>query len=180
MGDRLAAMQQLVLHPDCAPGPITTVSASVAPTASGCRARFRFEGDIARIRVPAKAPARRTDFLWKTTCCEIFWQPAGGPGYREFNLSPSGRWACYDFDDVRLKRRDGAVEAIVLAGSSGPAELVVEADIAADLPLPAAVALTAVVEDEAGDIQYWALAFPPGKPEFHSDAGRTVRLEAGQ
>lgn len=170
-------MHQLVLHPDCAPGPITAVSASVTPAAAGCRARFRFEGDITRIKVPVHAASERTDFLWKTTCCEIFWRPESGPGYREFNLSPSGRWACYDFDDFRLNSRDGPVEAIAVACSQHDREMVLEATIASALLLPAQVALNAIIEDAGGNIQYWALAFPEGRPEFHAEACRTIRLE---
>ena len=173
-------MHQLVLHPDCASGPIKSVFATVEPVEGGCRARFRLEGEIDRIKVPAHGASERTDYLWKTTCFEIFWQPLSGPWYREFNLSPSSRWACYDFDDFRLNSRDGPVETIALACSFDDRELVLEAVIGSDLPLPAQVALNAIVEDLDGNIQFWALAFPPGKPEFHSDACRTVKLEARQ
>ena len=53
-----------------------------------------------------------------------------------------------------------------------------EAEITADLPLPAQIALNAVIEDKAGTISYWALAFPDGKPEFHSQVNRNLRVEA--
>lgn len=170
-------MHQLVLHPDCAAGPITAVSALIEATDSGCRARFRLCGDISLIKVPLHAPAERTDFLWKTTCFEIFWQPDGDTWYREFNLSPSSRWACYDFDDFRLNVRDGPVDAIAIATAYTADELVLEASIASDLALPAQVALNAIVEDLDGNIQFWALAFAPGKAEFHDRQCRALRLE---
>lgn len=173
-------MHQLVLHPDCAPGPITAVSAMIAATHAGCRARFRLEGDVALIKIPVLAPGERTDFLWQTTCFEIFWQPGSGSWYREFNLSPSSRWACYDFDDFRLNSRDGPVDAIAIACSFTERELILEAAIACDLALPARIALNAIVEDHAGNIQFWALAFPGGKPEFHAEVCRAIRLEVGQ
>ena len=173
-------MHELVLHPSCTSGPITRVTASIEPTGGGCRARFRLEGDIGAIKVPVHSPPERMDDLWKTTCFEIFWQPEGGSHYREFNLSPSSRWAAYDFDDLRENGRDAPVEAISVASShgsvDGQGELVLEASIASDLPLPADVALNAIVEDEEGNIQFWALAFPDGKPEFHSEACRTLKL----
>lgn len=178
MGDRLLAMHQLTLHPDCAPGPITSVSAAITPTQSGCHARFRFDGDIGRIKVPCPATSERTDFLWKTTCFEIFWQPDGGTWYREFNLSPSSRWACYDFDDFRLNSRDGEVEAIAVACSHNDRALALEASISSTLQLPARIALNAIVEDLEGNIQFWALDFPTGKPEFHSEVCRAVSLGA--
>lgn len=170
-------MHQLVLHPDCSAGPVTAVSAMIEATDTGCRARFRFEGDISRIKVPTHSPSERTDFLWKTTCFEIFWQPDGGDRYREFNLSPSSRWACYDFDDFRLNSRDGPVDAIAIASACNEHELLLEAAIGSELALPAQIALNAIVEDIEGNIQFWALAFPDGKPEFHSQVCRAARLE---
>ncbi|MDN3645451.1 hypothetical protein QWY75_04410 [Pontixanthobacter aestiaquae] len=170
-------MHSLILHPDCAEGPITAVSADIEATESGCRARFRFRGDMAKIKVPVHAPSERMDNLWKTTCFEIFWQPHGGNYYREFNLSPSSRWACYDFDDFRENSTDAPVHAISIASSHNDSELVLEASIASELPVPADIALNAIVEDKGGTIQFWALAFEDGKPEFHSTVCRAITLD---
>ena len=115
--------------------------------------------------------------MWKTTCFEIFWQPIGGTYYREFNLSPSGRWACYDFDAFREGMRDAPVDAISLATAHGDGGLVLKASIAAELPTPAQVALNAIVEHPDGGLQFWALVFPPGKAEFHSEACRQIVLD---
>ena len=173
-------MHSLVLHPDCAAGPIAAVSADIESTVDGCRARFRIQGGIARIKIPGHAASERMDNLWKTTCFEIFWQPLDGTYYREFNLSPSSRWACYDFDDFRLNRRDAPVEAIAISSSHNESELALEAEIASDLPQPAGVALNAIVEDMDGNIQFWALAFPAGKPEFHHVDCRALVLMEGK
>lgn len=169
-------MQQLRLHPECADGPITSVEAEIEATERGCKARFRLNGDITRIKVPVHAAGERTDFLWKTTCFEIFWQPQGGTYYREFNLSPSSRWAAYDFDDFRLNSRDAPVDAIAIACSHDQTSLRLETEIASELPLPAKVALNAIVEDQHGNIQFWALDFPDGKAEFHSEVCRVIEL----
>ena len=152
------------------------VSAEIAPTAHGCRARFRFEGVIEAIVVPQRTASERADGLWQTTCCEIFWQPVGDAAYREFNLGPSTRWACYDFDDFRSNGRDGPVDSIGIDCTMSERQFVIEADIAADLPVPADIALNAIVEDAQGNMQYWALAFPAGRPEFHSENCRRLRL----
>ncbi len=166
-----------MLHRTCDLGPINAVTAQIAPTAVGCDAEFRFDGAIGGIKVPQHAGPERKDFLWKTTCFEIFWQPIGGKYYREFNLSPSSRWAAYDFDDFREGARDAPVDAIAISCSYSDNELVLKASIAAELPSPAQVALNAIVEHGDGAIQYWALAFPPGKPEFHSEACRQLVIE---
>ena len=170
-------MQALMLHHSCALGPIRGVTAQIAATSSGCEAEFRLDGRIGAIALPAPGPSIRTDNLWQTTCFEIFWQPLGGTSYREFNLSPSGRWAAYDFDSFREGMRDAPVDAIALACSHGEGELVLKATIAADLPAPAQVALNAIVDHGDGNLQFWALAFPPGRPEFHSEACRQLILE---
>ena len=174
-------MQPLMLHLDCDLGPIKAVTATIRATLRGCEAEFRLEGDPGAIILPPAGPSVRTDDLWKTTCFEIFWQPIGGTYYREFNLSPSGRWAAYDFDDFRSGMRDAPVDGMAVscthASANGTGELVLKASIAAELPAPAQVALNAIVEHRDGGLQFWALAFPPGKAEFHSEACRQLIVE---
>ena len=170
-------MTPLMLHRECDLGPIRAVTAEIHATEAGCEAEFRLDGRIAGIKVPEHTPPVRMDDLWRTTCFEIFWQPIGGTYYREFNLSPSSRWAAYDFDAFREGARDAPVDAIAVSCSHSENELVLKASIAAELPDPAQVALNAIVEDHAGNIQFWALAFPPGKPEFHSEACRQMILD---
>ncbi len=171
----------LMLHQTCDLGPIPAVTAAITATATGCEAEFRLDGAVGRIVLPQSGPSVRTDNLWKTTCFEIFWQPIGGTSYREFNLSPSGRWAAYDFDAFREGMRNAPVDAISLACShwddGGKGELVLKASIAAELPAPAQVALNAIVEHQNGAMQFWALAFAPGAPEFHSEACRQIIVE---
>ena len=170
-------MHPLMLHQTCDLGPIRAVTASVTATPQGCEAEFRLDGQVPAIILPPHAGPERRDNLWKTTCFEIFWQPLGGTTYREFNLSPSGCWAAYDFDSFREGMRDAPVDAIAIACSHDDKGLVLKASIAAALPAPAQVALNAIVEHPDGGMQFWALAFSPGKPEFHSEACRQLILE---
>jgi hypothetical protein len=170
-------MHPLMLHVACDLGPVRAVTAAVTATPQGCEAEFRLDGHIPAIVLPPPGSGGRRDNLWQTTCFEIFWQPIGGTAYREFNLSPSGDWAAYDFDSFREGMRDAPMGAIAIACSHDEAGLILKASIAADLPTPAQVALNAIVEHPGGAKQYWALAFPPGKPEFHSEANRTLIVE---
>lgn len=170
-------MQPLMLHRSCDLGPIRAVTAQVSPTPAGIVARFRLEGRVDAIRLPSRAPSVRTDELWKSTCLEVFWQPIGGAGYREINLSPSGQWAAYEFDGYRDGMRVLAVDAINLTPVIEQDALSLEAEIVADFPSPAQVGLNAVVENGDGALQYWALAFGPGKPDFHSEACRQLIVE---
>ncbi len=169
-----------MLHRECDLGPIRAVTADIRATATGCEAKFRLDGQIGGIVVPEPAPSARTDELWKTTCFEIFWQPIGEAGYREFNLSPSGQWAAYDFDAFREGMRDAPVDAIALALAQTESELILDVTIVADLAVPAQVALNAIVEHSGVSVQYWALAFGPGKPDFHSEATRQLIVDVDQ
>ncbi len=169
-------MHTLTLHPDCLAGAVDSITASVKPTRSGCEATFVVTGDMARIIIPAAQEPGRYDDLWKTTCFEIFWQH-GPAAYREFNLSPSTRWACYDFDDFREGMRDAPAE-VEIAVSSSATELRLVANIASELALPARVALNGIIKGEDGDNRFWALDFADGKPEFHAAACRALTLEA--
>lgn len=171
-------MHDLKLHPACAPGSISSVTASISPTKMGCRALFRLHGDLREVRIPELSDPERMDNLWKTTCFEIFWQPEGERSYREFNLSPSHKWAAYDFDDFRKNGRDAPVDAIASACAHSHELLILTADIAAELPVPAMIALNAITEDRSGTLQYWALNFRDGPAEFHSEECRALRLES--
>lgn len=167
-------MHPLMLHSSCDVGPVRAVTAAIMPSAQGCTARFRIEGKIEAIAVPPPQPSVRRDGLWQTTCCEIFWQPLGGSAYREFNLSPSGAFAAYDFDSWREGMRDAPLDAIAIFCAQHAGALELEASIAAMLGTPAQVGMSAVIELADGRKQYWALAFPPGAPDFHAEAGRTL------
>lgn len=170
-------MHPLMLHQTCDLGPIRAVTASVTLTPEGCEAEFRLDGYVPHIVVPPIARAERTDNLWKTTCFEIFWQPIGQAGYREFNLSPSGRWAAYDFNAFREGMRDAPVGSVAITCSHDLNGLTLKAAIAAELKTPAQVALNAIVQHADGGMQYWAMHFPPGRPEFHSEACRQIIIE---
>ena len=169
-------MQTLVLHPDCAPGSIHSITADIVPMPQGCRATFVAQGDGAKIAVPTHATPGRFDNLWKTTCFEIFWSH-DGTSYREFNLSPSSRWACYDFDAFREGMRDAPAEVEITVAVTN-SELRLSADIRSTLPVPATVALNAIIEDADGVNRFWALAFRPGAPEFHASECRALELKA--
>ncbi len=170
-------MLPLMLHRTCDLGPIRAVTANITATTGGCDVEFRLDGRVGAITLPPPGPSLRTDNLWQTTCFEIFWQPIGGTFYREFNLSPSARWAAYDFDSFREGMRNAPVAAMAVACSQDETGLVLKASISADLTSPAQVALNAIVEHADGGKQFWALAFPPGPPEFHSEANRQLIVD---
>jgi hypothetical protein len=137
--------------------------------------RYRIEGDLERLRIPAARAPAVGQRLWQRTCCEIFIARAGTAAYREFNFSPSGQWAAYAFQDYR----EGAPFAISepkIALRRSPGELDLQASIPADEG-KLRVALSAVIEHADGGLSYWALRHPPGKPDFHHPDAFALELD---
>ena len=111
-------------------------------------------------------PRGRADELWQTTCFELFVRD--GVGYREYNFSPSGAWAAYRFDSYRAGMRPFEIDRPQIdLDDNGDAFLL---DAIIDLAGEGRFGLAAVVEEVSGTRSYWALAHPPGKPDFHAEA----------
>ena len=140
---------------------------------------FVLECDLSALRIPEPGPSRSVHGLWRHTCFEAFVMAEEGPGYREFNFSPSGEWAVYSFRGYR----DGGeldsalVPEIEVRRALDRLEL--EARIGRDL-LPQGrqlrLGLSAVVEDADGVLSYWALQHLPGKPDFHHADSFAIQL----
>lgn len=142
---------------------------------------YTVEGDPGRVRLPASAPPRRVDGLWRHTCFEAFIAPENGSAYVELNFAPSGEWAAYAFEGYRTGMRalaGLAAPAITLTRAANAERWSVRA--AADVEClgeaPARLALAAVIEDAEGRLAYWALRHPPGKPDFHHPDGFSATL----
>ncbi|MDP8915595.1 MAG: DOMON-like domain-containing protein [Pseudomonadota bacterium] len=172
-------------HPESRGGADLAVEVELArPQPSSLRLRYAVLGQIAGLRLPPAAPPERTDGLWRSTCFEAFLRGPHG-GYFEFNFAPSSQWAAYAFQDYRagmapvepferprMERRAQACRY----------ELDVELALDRLLDRPGAapwrVGLSAVLEDAAGGISYWALSHPPGKPDFHHPDSFALDLPA--
>ena len=146
--------------------------------------RFRMEGDISRVRLPAAELARRRDGLWQHTCFEVFLRPDGSDSYHEFNFAPSGDWAAYRFAGRRHDRTAHEIPAPWIECRRLPDGCSLSARIAiAALPELAQATsidagLAAVIETTDGARSYWALAHGGDKPDFHDPATFTLRVAA--
>ncbi|HEX8482498.1 MAG TPA: DOMON-like domain-containing protein [Allosphingosinicella sp.] len=134
--------------------------------------RVDVTGAIEQIVVPASsdAPTRR-DELWRQTCFEAFVRPSRSPAYQELNLSPSGDWAYYHFDDRRsgMSSPEMGPPATDFAVGADKLSLRASIDLATLLSpaVPWDIGLAVVLETIDGARSYWALAHPSGAPDFH-------------
>jgi hypothetical protein len=166
----------LQAHPDFPPSNAIAVSVGWNGSAGGVLALAFTVEDWSMVRIPDPAPPVRTDGLWKTTCFELFVWPEGVDGYVEFNFSPSGAWAAYAFDGYRAGMRDLEIAPPVIAFGRGRLEVTLDL---AFLPEGACQAgLSAIIQGRDGAKSYWALAHPPGKPDFHHADCFAIELPA--
>lgn len=137
------------------------------------------------LRVPTPHAPAPADALWRTTCCELFIGTAGQAGYREFNFSPSCQWAVYDFSDYRQRQPDTPGRHAPAVRTRREENLLQISVLLPESALPdrkkagdsLRLALSAVLEANDGKLGYWALAHPPGKPDFHHPAGFVLSLD---
>lgn len=166
---------QLIPHPQAQPAAAVRVAAEIEFTPEGrLSLRYLVSGDVGRIRLPAPAAPARTDGLWRTTCFEAFLKPSAGEAYFEFNFAPSGEWASYRFDRYRegmSRAEETGPPAIIFSADPSRLELQATIDLGElSLAPPAALwrlGLSAIIEETGGLKSCWALAHPPGAPDFH-------------
>jgi hypothetical protein len=173
-------------HPETPCDAVTRVEVDVARLRPGnLSLHYCVAGRIGDLRIPAATISERVDGLWQHTCFEAFIRTAQGGDYFELNFSPSTRWAAYlfrgyrkdmsvagDFEPPRfeVRSRDSCYELLVSLELNG----------LSNLPSSAAYqfGLAAVIEETSGHKSYWALAHPPGRPDFHHDDCFALALSA--
>lgn len=179
--------QPLLCHP-ATPAPIVSgIDVSVARLI-GERIAFRYclRGDMARLRVPSGTSVERTSLLWEHTCFEAFVAFEESENYREFNFSPSGQWAAFDFAAYRQRRvEDPVIDTPLITTRLTEGRLELEAvirtnDLSAN-PSGRAwrIGMAAVVESADtvdGSHSYWALYHASPRPDFHHSAGFLTRF----
>ena len=174
----------LICHPGTQPQSVLRIGVDAQIRDSRLELRYRLEGDIPQLRISVTDAPERTDKLWQHTCFEVFIKSPKRASYYEFNFSPSTRWAAYRFDRYREGMSSASVgRPPVIVVSRSEHALTVECTTylaqCRDLVHRGGyrVALSAVVENNDGQLSYWALAHPPGKPDFHHQDGFVLSLE---
>jgi hypothetical protein len=178
---------RLLPHPVSEPGAIQGLVEDLSVDVTRLNGRlvllYRLTGDLEALRLPEPRPAARTDGLWRHTCFEAFIGHAGASEYWEYNFSPSGAWASYHFSAYRegmAPLMKGSPPMLRLHTGGDEIQLEVTVDLSWLVRSPSAVGLrlglSAVIEDRARGLSYWALKHPNEKPDFHHADGFAIDL----
>jgi hypothetical protein len=176
----------LICHPETACEAITSIKSFLRWKTKGVLAvSYLVEGAIQDLRIPPYQSTHQGDDLWRHTCFEIFVGAKNDAEYYEFNFSPSGEWAVYEFRDYRDGGliEDGGVEPTVTVNRKSDslelrAEVPLERLPGLQLNVSLAVGLSVVVEDNDARIFYWALKHPAGKPDFHHPESFALEIDS--
>ena len=175
----------LTRHPDTPCAAVESITVDVARSGPGRLAfRYTLTGSIGDLLMPPVVGPTRAEELWKHTCLEAFLRPARNEWYAEFNFSPSKQWAAYRFQRYRegMEHLRQPPPRIDVRSTECQYEMSV-VDVATGI-LPGQprwlLGLSAVIEETNGRKSCWALAHPPGKPDFHHADGFVFELPAAE
>ena len=158
----------LVLHPESRCDSVAGIEAHVVRSPSGILGlRYVVSGRIADVALPQPMASRRTDRLWEHSCFEAFLGDERGDGYAELNVSPSTEWAGYRFAAYRSGMKEFAFPPPRIEAEAGAERLEVQVALRLNSSGRRRIGLSAVIEEKSGNKSYWALAHPPGGPDFH-------------
>ncbi len=165
----------LKLHPDSRCAAATRVEVDVARPRSGQLVLEYFvTGKMSGLRIPPVSAPIRADELWQHTCFEAFVRAPRAAAYYELNFAPSTQWAAYRFAGYRSGMSiasDIAAPRFKVQSDAASYKLqaALDLDHLSNMPSPAGwrLGLSAVIEEADGRRSFWALAHPPGEPDFH-------------
>ena len=136
--------------------------------------RFVLKGDLEKIEIPkiADIPIRKNE-LWQTTCFELFVGIENSTRYWEFNISPSGDWNVYRFDNYRQgMQEESKIKSLPCYIYSESRNLLLGTDRFDLRNLTSEdenfhISITTVIKEKDGDISYWALKHCGKEADFH-------------
>jgi hypothetical protein len=173
----------LVPHPASPSAAVRELTVAIDRSPAGLTLVYRLTGDLENLRIPDPRTALRADGLWRHTCFEAFIGQTGGRNYWEYNFSPSGAWAAYQFTGYRegmAALMKGAAPIISVDTAGDTLEVTVRVDLSWLVRAGASsprLGVTAVIEDRARVLSYWALKHPAEKPDFHHADGFVLPLD---
>ena len=176
--------QALIRHPASRSSAVTRIDADATRSRGDSLVlRYIVAGKIDTLMLPPAAAPMRADELWRYTCFEAFISAKPDGAYYELNFSPSTEWATYRFTGHRtgMIAAEIAPARIEVRASDAGFELQASLELGGLPDLSGGVwrlGLSAVIEDTGGGKSYWALAHPPGEPDFHHSVCFAAELPA--
>ncbi len=145
---------------------------------------YFLEGDLSILTIPSKGiNPERQDELWQETCFEFFLTLPNSSNYWEFNLSPSGNWNVYHFDDYRQGiKEETAFQTLpfTIKQNNNNLKLHLTLDLEPIIPpeKDLAIGISTVIKTQSGNISYWALIHPQPEADFHSRDSFVINLDS--
>jgi hypothetical protein len=177
----------LIPHPaEAAPPGLRIEVEAARPGPGELAVHYVVTGAIGDLLLPCPAAPARTDGLWRHSCFEAFVRAPPAEAYCELNFAPSLQWAAYGFSAYRDGMGEARMEPPRVEVRSNGDRYELRASIALDgvaaLPGDAAwrLGLSAVIEERNGRKSWWALAHPPGPPDFHHEDCFALELPAAR
>ncbi|MGG6266475.1 DOMON-like domain-containing protein [Leptolyngbya sp. AN03gr2] len=140
--------------------------------------KFDLIDDRSQVFIPNPKTSTRQDNLWQTTCFEFFIGVQNSPQYWEINLSPSGDWNVYRFEDYRTgMQEERAFSSLPFTVTTSPnhTSIVVALDLTQlNLTQSIDLGITAVIETD--QISYWALKHCGKEADFHIRESFAIEL----
>ncbi len=142
---------------------------------TGLRLDFRVEGSIDRLEWAEEKP-RWHERLWEKSCLEAFVALPGHDAYWEWNFTPGGAWALFEFSKYRQRIAGARTDAPRFRLEREAATLVFSTRLpdpdstlwrwALATRTPVEFSLNAILRT-ADDVQHFALKHAGEKPDFH-------------
>lgn len=178
-------MLPLISFPALPSPALRQVAASIsASDQASCRLRYcvssQTTAGVALCLPSRSADPGFADELWQNTCCEAFVATAGQSAYREFNFSPSGQWAIYDFADYRQAMRRHLPDVPPKIDCQPTADgfiLTVDLSTALFGPPPWQIGLCCILKSSDASVDYRALSHASDRPDFHQRASFTLCID---
>ncbi|OWY67705.1 hypothetical protein B7486_30065 [cyanobacterium TDX16] len=158
------------------------ISGNIERQSNRLAIQYQILGQLAELAIPlATDLPTRKDELWQQTCLEFFLGIEDFPQYWEFNLSPTGDWNIYHFEDYRQGMQpEAAFTSLPFVVHNRPNYLLLNLELNLDkvveIEQKIEIAIASVIQSKSGEITYWALTHCDTQADFHLRDSFTIKL----